>query len=133
MNRLFLTVAAILVAAPALAADPVEGLWQTVPDDNGNSGHIRIAACGEALCGTLVTSFDKAGKPMTSANIGKQIVWDMVAEGGGAYGGGKVWSPDRNKTYAAKMQLTGDSLAVSGCVMGGLICRNGGIWTRVKN
>jgi uncharacterized protein (DUF2147 family) len=54
----------------------------------------------------------------------------MVAEGAGAYSGGKIWSPDRDKTYNGKMQLTGNGLAVSGCVLG--ICRDGGTWTRVK-
>ena len=55
----------------------------------------------------------------------------MAAKGGGAYGGGKVWAPDRDKTYNSKMQLSGDSLAVSGCVLGGIICRASD-WTRVK-
>jgi uncharacterized protein (DUF2147 family) len=44
------TLAAAL-ASPALAADPT-GLWQTPT----NGGQVRIARCGEALCGTLVTS-----------------------------------------------------------------------------
>jgi uncharacterized protein (DUF2147 family) len=134
MKRLVMTaVLALGVATSAFAADPVEGVWQTAPDDNGNFGHIQVQPCGVKICGTLIKSFDKDGKPMHSDNVGKQIVWDMVAQGNGAYGAGKVWSPDRDKTYSSKMQLTGDSLAVSGCVLGGLICRNGGTWTRVKN
>lgn len=55
----------------------------------------------------------------------------MAAECGGAHGGGQVWAPDRNKTCAAKMTLAGDVLSVSGCVLGGLICRAQG-WARVK-
>ena len=134
MKRLMMTAAlAICVAAPAFASDPVEGVWQTAPDDNGNSGYIQVQPCGAKICGTLIKSFDKDGKPMQSDTVGKQIVWDMVAQGDGAYGEGKVWSPDRDKTYSSKMQLTGDSLAVSGCILGGFICRNGGTWTRVKN
>lgn len=133
MKRLALiAVAGLLAAGPALAADPVAGLWQTKPDDNGNFGYIQIAPCGTKICGVLVKSFDKAGKPMKSGNIGKKIVWDMVDLGNGAYGDGKIWSPDRDKTYASKMELTGDKLAVSGCILGGLICRSGGTWTRVK-
>lgn len=127
-----IAVAALMAAGPALAADPVTGLWQTKPDDNGNFGYIQIAPCGAKICGTLVKSFDKTGKPMTSDNIGKKIVWDMVDRGNGAYGGGKIWAPDRNKTYASKLKLSGDTLAVSGCILGGLICRSGGTWTRVK-
>ena len=56
--------------------------------------------------------------------------WDMVALGDGAYGKGKVWSPDRDKTYSSKLQLNGNSLSVQGCVFG--ICRDGGTWSRVN-
>lgn len=120
-----------LTAGAALAADPVEGLWKTKPDDNGKFGHVEMAPCGAALCGTLVRSFDASGAEVASPNIGRQIVWDMVPNGDGSYGGGKVWAPDRDKTYRSKMVLSGDSLAVSGCVLGGVICRDSG-WSRVK-
>jgi uncharacterized protein (DUF2147 family) len=129
MRLLAMTAAlALLAAAPALA-DPLEGTWKTRADDNGNYGHVQIQPCGPAFCGTLVQAFDSAGAAVQSPNIGKRIVWDMQPQGDGAYGDGKVWSPDRDKTYAAKMQLSGDKVAVSGCVLG--ICRDGGTWTRV--
>ena len=86
--------------------------------------------CGAAICGTLVKAFDGAGKEIDSPNIGKKIVWDMVAYPGGVYDDGKIWSPDRDKTYSSDMTLTGDSLSVRGCVLG--ICRDGGTWSRVK-
>ena len=129
MTRSMLALAALLIAGPA-QADPVHGTWQTGKDDNGNYGHIRIAPCGGAICGTLVKSFDAAGAPLDSPNNGRKIIWDMQAQGGGAYGKGKVWAPDRDKTYNSKMQLNGNSLAISGCVLG--ICRDGGTWTRVN-
>ena len=122
--------AALVLIAGGAAADPVEGMWQTRPDDNGNFGHVQIGACGAMFCGTLVTAFDGSGKQIDSPNIGKQIVWDMVAQGDGAYGDGKVWSPDRDKTYNSDMTLAGNKLSVRGCVLG--ICRDGGTWSRVK-
>lgn len=121
---------AFVLAGPAFAADPVEGTWQTAPDDNGNFGHIVVKPCGERFCGTLMRAFDSAGKPMQSPNVGRQIVWDMKPLGNGKYGKGKVWSPDRDKTYNSRMELKGDMLAVSGCILG--ICRDGGKWRRVK-
>lgn len=130
MKKLALAAAMILTAGAAFAADPVEGTWQTKADDNGNFGYIKVAPCGPAFCGTLIQSFDKAGAPMESENVGKLIVWDMVAYGDGLYDDGKIWSPDRDKTYNSDMTLTGDKLAVRGCVFG--ICRDGGTWTRVK-
>ena len=129
MTRSFTLIAALLIAGAA-HADPVYGTWKTTPDDNGNFGHIEIAACGSAICGTLVKSFDGSGAALDTPNNGRQIIWDMQAQGDGAYGKGKVWAPDRDKTYNSKMQLNGNSLAISGCVLG--ICRDGGTWTRVN-
>jgi uncharacterized protein (DUF2147 family) len=131
MKKLILSAALTFAAGAALAADPVEGMWKTKPDDNGNFGHVQIAPCGDKLCGVLVKAFDGAGAEMASDNIGKRIVWDMVANGDGTYGGGKVWAPDRNKTYKSKMALNGDTLSVSGCVLGGAVCRDSA-WSRVK-
>ncbi|MCK0097373.1 DUF2147 domain-containing protein [Yoonia sp. F2084L] len=129
MRQIAMTAAALIaLAAPALA-DPLEGLWQTAQDDNGNFGHIQVAPCGAALCGTLVRSFDASGATLQTDNIGRQIISETVASGGGEYRG-KVYSPDRDKTYSSRLQLTGDQLSVSGCVFG--ICRDGGTWVRVQ-
>ena len=118
--------------ATLAAADPAEGTWKTKPDDNGDYGYVQIRPCGAKLCGTLVRAFDSSGaeKP-NSPNIGRRIVWDMEPAGGGAYGGGKIWAPDRDKTYRSKMALSGNTLSVSGCVLGGMICRSSE-WQRVK-
>ena len=129
MKAVMLALGLVLVATTA-SADPVEGIWKTKPDDNGHYGYVQIEPCGPAFCGRLVKAFDQTGAEIASPNIGKQIVWDMVAQGDGAYGDGKVWSPDRDKTYSSKMQLDGNSLSVSGCVL--MICRDGGTWTRVQ-
>lgn len=130
MKRMVMAVVlAFGLAGAAHAADPVEGVWKTKPDDNGNFGHVEIKPCGAAFCGTLIRAFDSAGTEVETPNIGKRIVWDMVAAGDGLYEDGKVWSPDRDKTYNSKMALSGNGLSVKGCVLG--ICRDGGTWTRV--
>ncbi|MFC6637720.1 DUF2147 domain-containing protein [Sulfitobacter sp. JBTF-M27] len=130
--KTLLTAAALsfAMASAAFAADPIIGTWQTIKDDNGNSGQISIVECGNAICGTLVKSFDEAGKTFKSENQGRKLIWDMQNQGGGKYGGGKVFSPDRGKTYNGQLVLSGNSLDVKGCVLG--ICRSGGKWKRVK-
>ena len=132
MKRMMTLAAAacLALAGAAHAADPVEGIWQTAPDDNGNFGHIEVKPCGPAFCGTLIKAFDGAGAQIESENVGRKIVWDMVAKGDGNYEDGKVWSPDRDKTYNSYMILEGNGLTVKGCVLG--ICRNGGTWKRLK-
>ncbi|MCR9087533.1 MAG: DUF2147 domain-containing protein [Rhodobacteraceae bacterium] len=116
-------------AASAAHTDPVYGLWQTQPGDDGAYGQVEIAACGPAICGTLVRGFDAEGRQGSSDAIGRKIVWDMTPQGGGSYGGGKIWAPDRDKTYSSKMTLDGTRLKVSGCVA--VLCRSQ-VWTRVQ-
>ncbi len=126
----FLLAAAVAVLPSMGFADDVFGTWKTTPDDNGNFGHIKVSACGQKICGILVKAFGGDGNVMQSENVGKKIIWGMKADGDGYYSGGKVWSPDRDKTYKSKMHLTGDKLGIKGCVLG--ICRDGGKWTRVN-
>ena len=128
--KVFAMATGMALVAGSAWADPVEGVWQTRKDDNGNFGHVEIAPCGPAFCGVLVRAFDGAGKQIESPNVGKRIVWDMVAYPDGLYDDGKIWSPDRDKTYNGDMTLAGDRLSVRGCVLG--ICRDGGTWQRVK-
>ena len=129
MKRLAMIAAlAIGFASPALA-DPLEGMWRTAADDNGHSGLIEVAPCGAALCGTLVKAFDSGGAEIQTPNIGRQIISATTPRGNGLYRG-KVYSPDRDKTYNSRLQLNGDRLSVSGCVIG--ICRDGGTWTRAN-
>ncbi|MFN3994253.1 MAG: DUF2147 domain-containing protein [Tabrizicola flagellatus] len=128
--KVFALAAALAIFGGAALADPVEGVWQTRKDDNGKYGHVQIKPCGKAFCGTLIKAFDSDGKEIDSPNIGKRIVWDMVAYPDGLYDDGKIWSPDRDKTYNGDMTLKGNSLSVRGCVLG--ICRDGGTWKRVK-
>jgi uncharacterized protein (DUF2147 family) len=130
MMRKILLAGVFAFAAGAGLADPVEGVWKTKPDDNGNFGHVQIKPCGAAFCGTLIRAFDGSGKEIASDNIGKNIIWDMVAYPDGLYDDGKIWSPDRDKTYNSDMTLAGNKLSVRGCVLG--ICRDGGTWSRVK-
>jgi len=106
------------------------GIWQTVNDDNGNFGHVKIDACDQSLCGVLVTSFGPDLKPRESEHVGRTLIWDMKNLGGGKYGEGKIYSPDRDKTYSSKLVLDGDRLKVSGCVL--FICRDGGTWRRAQ-
>lgn len=130
MKTTLIALAFGLCSAGMAMADPVFGTWKTIPDDNGNFGHIEMAACGSKICGTLTKSFNPDGSELDSPNTGRKIIWDMKADGNGKYSGGKVWSPDRDKTYKSKLELSGNTLAVKGCVLG--ICRDGGKWSRVN-
>ena len=130
MRSFALTAFAAIFAATMTMADPIHGLWQTIEDDKGKYGHIEIKTCDGTICGFLRNSLDSNGKAVETEHKNKAIIWDMVNKGGGKYAAGKIWSPDRNKTYDSKLELNGDELKVSGCVL--FLCRDGGTWTRVK-
>ncbi|MFA3918061.1 DUF2147 domain-containing protein [Ruegeria hyattellae] len=124
--------AAVLMGTMAHAEDPVDGLWKTQPGDTGGYLHVSIGPCGSAVCGTIDSAFSANGdQNVNYEHLGKQMIWDMVPEGSGKYGGGKIWDPESDKTYASKMTLSGSTLEVKGCVAGGLVCR-GQDWTRIR-
>ena len=125
-----LTMAALILMATAgiSLAEPLLGKWRTAPQDDGTSGVVQVAPCGAALCGTLVTSFDANGKEVANPENGMLILSETTARGGGEYRG-KIYAPDRDTTYNSRLELEGDRLKVSGCVLG--ICRDGGRWQRV--
>lgn len=107
-----------VLASGAWAADPVEGVWKSPQGDSGATIEVTIAACGGAFCGTIskVTDGDASLE-------GKRMLWDMAPDGAGAYAGGRVWAPDDDKTYRGKLELAGNALKISGCVLGGAVCR----------
>ncbi|WP_456391084.1 DUF2147 domain-containing protein [Profundibacter sp.] len=114
------------LATPAMA-DPAEGTWKTQVDDSSYA-YVKMVPCGAALCGTIARTFNSDGE-YKSKNLGKRLVWDMVAKGGGSYNDGSIWQPSKDKVYASKMTLKGSTLYVSGCW--GPICKKQ-TWTRVK-
>ncbi|KQT88271.1 DUF2147 domain-containing protein [Aurantimonas sp. Leaf443] len=97
---------ACMAAGPALA-DPIEGSWK-MP-----SGHsATIAACGDAFCLTY-TSGPNKGK-----------TFGRLAPEGRGYAGTVTDYTKGGKQYKGKGSLEGNTLSVSGCVLGGLICRS---------
>ncbi len=125
----FSLIAVAMLAVPALAEDPIEGVWQAPPDAKGQVGHIEIKPCGALICGTIITAYAPDGKEVMTPNIGKRLFWNMRVQGGGKYGAGRVYVPTHQKEYDAKMKLSGNILKVMGCV--GPVCQ-GQTWKRVR-
>lgn len=128
MKPVLLTLAALAMTASGALADPLEGVWQTEPDE-GAFAHVAIEPCGANFCGKIARTF-KDGAEYQSPNKGKTLVIDMASQGGGAYEG-KVWRPSNDKIYLGKIALSGDRMNLRGCVAGGLLCSKQ-TWARVK-
>ena len=123
MRRVMLgAVAMMLLASPVFAQSAV-GTWAR---ENGES-RVRIAKCGEALCGTVVWLKNPAE---SKSKVGQRVFFDMMPNGSDAWSG-KAFNPEDGKTYSGKMSVSGNALTTAGCVAGGLICRSVN-WSRAN-
>lgn len=121
-----LTLAVLLpLPAPAQAESPV-GLWRT--EAVGKTGaflDVRIAPCGDALCGTVEATHNTKRTDL----VGQTLMTGMIPDDQGSWGSGTIVAPDNGKNYAGSMWLEGGDLKVRGCVT--LLCRSQ-VWTRVN-
>lgn len=139
---------AALLALPLLAAafatsaqNSPEGRWKTIDDETGKvKSIVEITRAGDgSYTGTVVEILHSTRGPdpvcdkCRGANKdkpvkGMTILWNIKAEGGGEYGGGRILDPAKGKDYKAKLELKGaDKLGVSGCIA--FICREQ-VWVR---
>ena len=121
-SRLSVSLAAFLAfCAPAVAGEAA-GTWLR---DTGAS-RVKFAACGAALCGTIVWLKDAS----SDAKVGQKVFFDMKPNGDNAWSG-SAFNPEDGKNYSGKMTLSGDTLTTAGCVLGGLVCKSVK-WSRVN-
>ena len=130
--RIALLAAGLLVlAAPAFAADPVEGDW--IPPDGGSKIHVGPCAGNPAqVCGKISWLAAATAKNLDSNNpdkalktrpvMGLQTFWGFKPAGPGKWTGGKLYDPSSGKTYSGKLTANANgTLKVEGCVLG--ICQ----------
>lgn len=127
MRKCLVLAAMALWASNAWAQD-ARGLWQTEMTSEG-ALEIRISSCGSVLCGVIETARTPDGSAAEYPHLGKQMIWDMMADGAASWSNGKIWDPRNDRTFNSKMALNGNSLSVSGCFLG--ICQRQ-TWTRIK-
>jgi uncharacterized protein (DUF2147 family) len=120
----------------------VSGVWTTEHGD----AKIRIAACGPALCGTIVglaQPVDPDGRAKTDVNnpdptrrarrlVGLTILTGLTPSGEASGGRwrGVIYNADDGRNYEVSVRLLDDRrAAIRGCILGGLFC-GGETWTR---
>lgn len=118
-------------SAQAQASDPSG----TYLSESGET-RVRIARCGQAYCGTIVSV---QGDAKDSSNpdpnqrgrslVGVQMISNIAPSGDGFTG--QLYNYKDGKTYSGKMSFQGKAMQLSGCVLGGLICRSQ-TWTKVN-
>ena len=136
--------AAVLAAASinAAAAAEVSGVWSTA----GARAQVRIAPCGNELCGSIVAltqpNDPETGRPRTDKNnadparrnrplVGVQVLLGMKPDGQSKWTG-RIYDAQNGKTVSGSISLNGArSLKLEGCALGGMICRSQA-WTRIQ-
>jgi len=141
MTRSFYLCAALLalsVAAPAYANDPT-GLW-LVQD---RTAKVRIAPCGEALCGAVVwlsevndrdTGRPKVDKLNSNPQLRSRPIMGVPIlislRSSGARWAGQIYNPDDGNTYSGTVELQSPTqLRVRACVT--IFCQSE-TWTRTN-
>lgn len=118
----------VMSAGAAVAADPVLGTWLSPPDGKGQTGHVVMRTCGDALCGKLERAYAPDGTQIVTKNVGKYLLTEVKPVGGGLYEG-FAFVPLLGKTVGADIKLSGSQLSVKGCA--GPVCKTQ-IWQRVN-
>ncbi|HHN67496.1 MAG TPA: DUF2147 domain-containing protein [Thermopetrobacter sp.] len=123
---------ALLMGGPAgpAAAGQLSGVWSTQ-----KGWHVRMHRCGGAWCGTILSA--RGSKDTHNPNPklrnrpmkGVRLLWGLKKSGNGWRG--KLYNPNDGKVYTGKIVTAGATLKLSGCVLGGLICKSQ-TWRRVR-
>ncbi|MFN3853691.1 MAG: DUF2147 domain-containing protein [Phreatobacter sp.] len=127
-----LALASALAAGPALAQEPIG----TFVSQSGDT-RVRFAPCGNQICGTIVSvrGQTRDEKNEDASLRGRNLVGvrmiTMRPAGANAWQG-TLYNFQDGKTYNGRMSMpNANSMSLSGCVLGGLICRSQ-TWTRVN-
>jgi len=108
-------------------ADKAIGVWL-----RPNKGwHIEFAKCGDNLCGEVVSG-DGVDKKTGESVVGVKMLYDLTKDGEDSWVG-KMYNPGDGHEYKGKVKvLSENEIKMSGCLLGGLICRSEK-WPRVED
>ncbi|RDL46276.1 hypothetical protein BLJAPNOD_06470 [Ensifer sp. M14] len=109
IRRMMMATAVMLLTTGAAHADPIEGDFRT-PKTGATA---KVAACGASFCMTYTSG----------AFNGKQFA-AFASTGNGKYSGKLIDFTNGGKEYTGKAEIAGSDIKVSGCVMGGLVCKD---------
>lgn len=129
--RLLAAITLLGLSATAQAETPPTpiGLWQNPK----GTILVRTRACGQLLCGNIVwaapAALADAREAGVASLIGTELLVDYRAKGIG-YWKGQVYVPDQGRRFYSTIEQTSvNSIRISGCILGGLICKHQD-WTR---
>ncbi len=111
--------AGFLVASSAAYAASPYGTWLRP----SNGAHVKVFKCGGGI-GMRVT------KSKTPSKVGKTIMCGAKKTGANTWTG-NLLNLDDGQTYSGKVKVNGNSMSLSGCILGGIICKSDN-WRRIR-
>jgi len=122
------TYAAMAFAAATPSTNPIEGHWLNPQ----RTVLIRLAPCGEAICGTVTWAAERAqqaARKGADTLVGARLLNEFTQSRNGQWRG-TVFVPDMDLRVGGKIHVVDDNrLRVSGCILAGMMCRSQ-VWTR---
>ncbi|MBL4803372.1 MAG: DUF2147 domain-containing protein [Alphaproteobacteria bacterium] len=120
--RILALLAAVFIATPAFAADPVEGLWLT----QNERSVINVYECDQGLCGDIYWIID-GGMQYDTKNpdaskhkdpmCGLRILYGFEKDEVGEWEDGKIYKADEGDVYNANVEINDNgTLKVRGYV-----------------
>ena len=106
---------------PATASNAVIGDWWTP----GFNARVRIAPCGDALCGHIVWVWDETPRDIADKSplVGRKVIEGMLPDSTARWSGGRLYNPEDGRDYKGSLTLAGTNrLNVDGCVL--FICKS---------
>jgi uncharacterized protein (DUF2147 family) len=111
--------AVVLIAGLSSGAragsDDIFGDWSR---DDG-AARVKVANCGGNICATNTWIKD----PVKQDEKAGDVLIFTIKPANGEWSG-SAYDPQRRLTISAKLKATGESMATTGCIVGGLICRS---------
>ena len=137
MKLIAVALLSLVVAAPALAQKPPPpvtptGVWQSP----GGNTRIRIAKCGQNICGKVAWASERAKADAARGGhpklIGMNLFEDFGRTGPNTFQG-RVFVPDINRRFNGTLTVQNPkTIEVRGCLVRNTGCRRE-TWTRVGN
>lgn len=94
---------------------------------------VKAGDCAGNLCGWISWANSVAVSDAASAGIAKLIGTKLLEDyrpGGAGHWKGRVYVPDMGRSFQSTIdEIDNDHLKISGCILGGLLCRSQ-IWRR---
>ncbi len=131
-----------IFSATVFAADPAEGYWYTIDDeDNKKSSIVKLQEKNGKLVGTIVKILNPKDRGELCQDCpdqfkdqpieGLQFMWDLKKEGTGEWRSGRILDPKNGSIYKSKLDVDGDKLTVRGYIGISLLGRSQ-TWEKVK-